>query len=101
MINRKISSRRFPVIAAAAAASFAATAAFAQSEVKWDGTIGSYTNAVNWDPDQVPTNSSVQFLTIANGGTAQIIAGDVAEGQFLNLGMQPTENGRLESAAER
>ena len=72
-----------------------ATDTYGQTAVTWDGTIGAYTTATNWNPDVVPSNAANQFLTINNGGTAQVVTGDAAEGAFLYLGLQPGNSGHL------
>ena len=47
---------------------------FAQTTppVTWDGSTGAYITATNWDPDTTPSNAANQFLSINNGGTAQV-----------------------------
>ncbi len=72
-----------------------ATSTYGQTAVTWDGTTGAYTTATNWNPDVVPSNAANEFLTINNGGTAQVITGDAAEGAFLYLGLQPGDTGHL------
>jgi hypothetical protein len=83
------------LLAAAAAVGAWATDTYGQTAVTWDGTTGAYTTATNWNPDVVPSNAANEFLTINNGGTAQVVAGDSAEGAQLYLGLQPGDTGHL------
>ncbi|MEA2733920.1 MAG: hypothetical protein QOE14_371, partial [Humisphaera sp.] len=98
MINRKISSRRVTMIAAAAAASLAGNAAFGQTTqpVTWVGTTGDYNTAANWSHNTTPTNAAQEFLQINNGGTATVSGTGTYQGAFLNLGLRPLDTGRLE-----
>jgi fibronectin-binding autotransporter adhesin len=91
-------ARRSAILAAAVlAGSVSAGSAYGQTAVNWVGTTGSYTDANNWNPAVVPSNSAtpIQFLTINNGGTAQVVTGDAAEGPLLYLGLQPGQSGHL------
>lgn len=72
-----------------------ATNTYGQTAVTWDGTTGAYTTATNWNPDVTPSNIANEFLTINNGGTAQVVTGDAAEGAHLYLGLQPGDTGHL------
>lgn len=86
-----------PIVWFAAAAVVCAwtTHTYGQTLVTWDGATGSYVNASNWNPDVVPSNAANEFLTINNGGTAQVVTGNSAEGAHLYLGLQPGQSGHL------
>src|SRR5689334_8676641 len=91
-------ARRRSFVVAAAVASFGIRAhpAAAQTSVNWISTIGSYVNPSNWSSGSTPSNTANEFLTINNGGTAQVNLADSAEGNFLTLGASAGDSGNLQ-----
>jgi PEP-CTERM motif len=87
--------RLMTCLAAVASVGAWATNSYSQTAVTWDGATGAYTTATNWNPDVVPSNAANEFLMINNGGTAQVVTGDSAEGAQIYLGLQPGDVGHL------
>src|SRR3712207_3064746 len=93
--GRRVVSNVAIATAAMLGMGYGASDSYGQTLVTWDGTTGSYNTATNWNPDTTPSNAANQVLLINNGGTAQVVTGDNAEGAFLYLGLQPGDVGHL------
>src|SRR6202035_1988568 len=76
------------LLVAAIAACFCTPQAFGQTNSEWNGGIGNWSNATDWNPNQVPNNGggNTYNVTIDSGGADNVTLDQNATISSLTLG---------------
>ncbi len=92
------------LLVAAIAACFCTPQAFGQTNSAWNGGIGNWSNATDWNPNQVPNNGggNAYNVTIDTGGDDVVTLDQNATISSLTLGgLSGSSDSNLEEAYEK